>query len=44
MGVLVDEVDGAGDFFGHEGCGEEDCHDDDGECGHELERQPGCTL
>ena len=36
MGVLVDEVDGAGEFFGQEGCGKEDCHDDDGERGHEA--------
>ena len=44
MGVLVDEVDVAGDFFGHEGCGEEDYHDDDGERGHEAGAPAGVQL
>ena len=35
-GVLVDEVDGTGNFFGQEGCCEENHHDDDGERSHET--------
>ena len=41
---LVNEVDGAGEFFGQEGCGEEDCHDDDGECGHEAGAPAGVQF